>query len=119
MTKNETITEINNSKSQILTMKNAHFANINNKKDVWWFTIPLTKFDNDLHLLLNKVNGFIWLKISANTFEEISNVFRIKQGKWVDFEISSNKRSYMKDVKSGGTKYDFKIHVKHEFNSSL
>ncbi len=121
MSKQQAITIVNDYlERKVLNNQNTHFANINNAKDVWWFCIPLTRFDNDLHLLLNKRNGIIWLKVLANTFENLSNVFRIRlREQWreqrVDLEISSNSQ-YMVDIKSGGTRYDFRQHIEHEFN---
>ncbi len=99
-------------KEQVLYNQNTHFSNINKAKPVWWFCIPLEKFNYDLYLILNKKNNFILLKIFTNTFADLSKVFRIKQEQWVDLEISSSRQSnYMTDVKSGGTKYNFKQHV--------
>ena len=113
MTKQETIQVINNKSGvKILGNHNTHFSNINKAKDVWWFNIPLAKFNNDLYLILNRIDGFIVLKISANTFARLKDVFRIKQKQWVDLEISSDKNYiYMIDIKSGGTKYNFNQHV--------
>jgi hypothetical protein len=49
-----------------------------------------------LHLLLKKTNGFIWLKISANTFIKPQDIFKLRTnvGKTdadkIDLEISSD-----------------------------
>lgn len=115
MTKLEAIRTVNEY-AQLNIANCVHFANINSTKDVWWFDIPLAKFNNDLHLLLNKEDGFIWLKIPANTFASLDEVFRIKD-KWVDLEISSNENNnYMVDIKSGGTLHNFSQYIEHEFN---
>ena len=57
MEKQEAIGRLNQRyKTSVLTNRNTHFSNINAKKDVWWFDIPLVKVEpeaNDiLHLLL-------------------------------------------------------------------
>lgn len=41
-----------------LSTKNTHIAKINEDKNVWWVNIPPERFSNDLHLLLEKGNGF-------------------------------------------------------------
>src|SRR5690606_787324 len=46
-----------------LTKANTNFSKLNQTKPVWWFTIPTKKFKKDLHLLLAKEEGFIWIKI--------------------------------------------------------
>lgn len=113
MTKQEIIQLSNNQlNGNTLNNQNTHFANINNTKPVWWFDIPLGKFNNDLYLILNERNSFILLKIPANTFENLDAVFRIKQGRWVDLEISSNRENnYMIDIKNGGTEHNFNSYV--------
>ncbi|MBE8158389.1 MAG: hypothetical protein HAW59_03245 [Betaproteobacteria bacterium] len=118
MTKKEAINIINSHLVgiRILNGINTHFSNIieaaNNDKKVWWTNIPPEKFDQDLHLLFNRQDGFFWIKISANTITPAA-VFRIREdnGK-VDIEASSNKHDrYMRDIKSGGAGYDFRPHI--------
>ncbi|CAC9615444.1 hypothetical protein [uncultured Gammaproteobacteria bacterium] len=120
MTKQEAIELVNNHlQEQPLNMENTNIAKINAAKDVWWFTIPPERFSNDLHLLLKKTNGFIWLKISANTFIEPQNIFKLRtNADKIDLEISSDNglNNYMVDIKSGGIGYNFKQHIEHEFN---
>ena len=113
MTKQETIQLSNKHlEGNVLDNHNAHFANINKAKPVWWFDVRLEKFNNDLYLILNKQNNFILLKIPKNTFENLGKVFKIKQEQWVDLEISSSEQDrYMIDIKSGGTKYNFNQHI--------
>lgn len=107
-----------------LTDRNTSFSNINKAKPVWWFTIKPNKFRSDLHLLLAKDNdaGLIWLKIKANTFPDLENVFRIRHDKHyygcIDFEIPISGPSYMRDIKGGGSGYDFKPHIQREWNES-
>ena len=105
-----------------LTAQNSSFSNVNKKKPVWWFTITPNKFRSDLHLLLAKDNdaGLIWLKIKANTFPNLEDVFRIRDDKHyygcIDFEIPISGPSYMRDVKSRGTGYNFRQHIQREWD---
>lgn len=121
MNKKEAIKTVNNYlEIQSLNNQNTHFSNIvtsdSNEKEVWWFNIPQKKFYLDLHLLLNKPEGLIWLKILENTFKNLGNFFLIRtDNEMVDLEISSKNTNYMVDIKSGGTEYNFKKHVEHEF----
>jgi hypothetical protein len=118
ITKNEAIKAVNNHLQRVALRKdNTHFSSINDAKDVWWINIPPKRFANDLHLLLKKADGFIWLKINANTFINPKNVFKFASDKnLIDLEIVSNKRNnYIIDIKSGGTHYNFNSHIEYEF----
>ncbi len=119
MTKSEAIEIVNNHLKELsLNNSNTHIAKINDAKNVWWLNIPPKRFSNDLHLLLKKTGGFLWLKIDANTFIRPQDIFRLRLDvDKIDLEISSdNRRNYMVDIKSGGTKYNFDSHIKYEFN---
>jgi hypothetical protein len=88
---------------------NVHWSNINISKEVWWFDIPVTKFKNDLHLILNdeRSKQFYWILIKG---EEISNpysCFRKLRKNYVSIEISSEKTNMFVDVKNGGTEINF------------
>ncbi|CAC9949934.1 hypothetical protein [uncultured Gammaproteobacteria bacterium] len=119
MTKQKAIEIVNNHlQEQSLNEENTNISKINDTRDVWWFTIPPERFSNDLHLLLKKTNGLIWLKISANTIRP-QDVFRLRaDADKIDLEISSDNglNNYMVDIKSGGIGYNFKQHIEHEFN---
>ncbi len=114
MTKQEAMRELNiRIGEEVLSSRNTHYANINNAKDVWWFNIPLDRFSNDLYLILNKKNDLIPLRIEANTFADPSRIFKIaKDKRMVDLEISAKRGyTYMIDIKSGGTRYNFNRHI--------
>ena len=102
-----------------LTISNTHFANDNAGKTVWWLNIPPQRFKQDLHVLLAKDQGSIWLRIESNTFPNPERVFKMRPDKGViDLEISSNVDDrYLQDIKSGGTFYDFRRHVEHEWDA--
>ena len=97
----------------VLTHSNTVFANVNKGKPVWWFNITPHRFGSELHLLLAKNREVIWLSIEANAFPDLGSVFRIRPDRGsVDLEISASGNSYMRDIKSGGTGYDFMPHVR-------
>ena len=105
----------------LLRDDNTSFANINSKKDVWWVNVNPRKFRHELHIILVKDgdSGLIWLRIAPSSISAPEDVFRVKQDNgYVDFEISSHPERYMKDVRSGGTEYDFSRHVEVELTAS-
>lgn len=109
----------------LLNNRNTHFSNINasQARDFWWLNIHPRKFKSELHILLVKKddNGLIWLGIEADTFPNPADVFRVRtdEGKLgiVDWEICSDDTDarYMRDIKSGGTRYDFSPHIVQEW----
>lgn len=102
-----------------LTARNTSFSNVNTGKPVWWLNINPQKFSSELHILLAKNPGLIWLKIKADTFPNLENVFRIRNDNgYIDLEIPIGGNQYMRDTKSGGTGYDFKPHIQREWNKS-
>ena len=96
---------------------NTHVSNVNRAKDVWWFNIPPKKFEQELHLLCAGKAGLIWLTIEANAIPNPEVTFRSRQdnGK-IDFEISCAPERYMRDVKNGGSGYDFRSHIRQEWS---
>ena len=103
---------------------NTHFSNINKSaKKVWWFNIPPQKFRNELHLLCVKKSGLIWLRIKAGAIPNPESVFKLRTDERVkgliDLEIAVSGDLYLKDVKSGGTGYDFRPHVAYEWDDDL
>ena len=98
-----------------LTYRNTSFSNINKAKPVWWLNISPQKFDSELHILLANNPGLIWLKIKANTFSDLEGVFRTRSDNgYIDLEIPVSGYEYMRDIKSGGSGYDFKPHIQWE-----
>ncbi|MYF93930.1 MAG: hypothetical protein F4210_00145 [Holophagales bacterium] len=102
---------------QLLHRGNTHFSNVNSGKPVWWFNVDPRKFRNDLHLLCADAGDLIWLRIVANAVGHPERTFRYRPEKdVVDFEISCDRGDrYMRDVKSGGSEYDFRPHVRREW----
>ena len=101
---------------ELLKHSNTSFSNINGAKSVWWLEPKIKRFKNELHLLLAKDRGLIWLRIKANTFPNLKEKFRYRPKKeCVSLEISSSIDStcYMHDIRS---EYDFHPHIACEWD---
>lgn len=90
---------------KLLTSSNACFSSINRANPVWWLTIPVSKFENELHLLLRKRDGgLIWIRIPASRFQSPENMFRYRPDKdAVSLEISCERQRYLSEVKGPGS----------------
>ena len=114
MTKKDAIAYINKTYDGDLNNTNTSFSNINVAKKVWWTNIPLHKFNEPVHLLFNDTDEVIWIVLPKNFEPNLSDKFKIRQDKnAVDIEVwAKDDEQYMKDVKSGGTGFDFKPFIK-------
>ena len=119
MKKKSAIAKVNEHVGQpLLNYGNTSFANVNSGKDVWWVNVNPGKFEHELHIILVKDEdeGLIWLRIAPGSISAPEDVFRVKKDNgYFDFEISCSPERYLKDVKSGGTEYDFTRHVEYEW----
>jgi hypothetical protein len=114
-TKKEIIDFINATKDGCLNNANTSYSKINKSKDVWWFTIPVPKFNASVNLLLPIENGVFWIVLQVGFVDSIEKTFRIRQDRnAVDLEINAGSRNFLCDVKSGGTEFDFKPYVQDE-----
>lgn len=113
-TKSNIIAYINKTYGSVLNNSNSSFSKINKSKKVWWTTIPLHKFKEQFHLLFNDTDEVIWIVLPKNFVSSLSDNFKIRPDKnCVDLEVWADKdERYMKDVKSGGTRFDFKPFIK-------
>ena len=103
-----------------LNHSNTSFSNINTHHPVWWLNIRPHRFKNELHILLAKNPGLIWLRLDANAIPNPESVFRVRADKGlIDLEIAVSGNLYLKDVKSGGVGYDFRPHVAYEWDDDL
>ena len=103
----------------VLNGTNTHFSSVNSAKEVWWFHIHPKKFEQDLHLLCAGKARLIWLTINANSIPNPEKSFRFRQDREaIDLEISCAPMRYMCDVKSGGSGYDFRPHIRREWSFS-
>tara|TARA_R110001583_G_scaffold5731_6_gene30541 strand:- start:888 stop:1250 length:363 start_codon:yes stop_codon:yes gene_type:complete len=116
-TKKELIEYINASVGGALHSSNTSYSKINVSKEVWWLNIKPHKFIDDVNLLLKTEGKVIWVYLPKGFVKETLAHFRLRQDKGViDLEISADKKyMYMRDVKSGGTGFDFSGFVKDEF----
>lgn len=114
MTKKELIEHINYKFSGGLNNGNTSFSSINKSKEVWWFNVPVSKFTDDVHLLLNISEYAYWVHLPKGFAKGVP--FRIRPDKnAVDLEISANPEfMYLKDVKSGGVGSDFQPYIKEK-----
>jgi hypothetical protein len=116
MTKTQLITHINQTNNGVLNNSNTSFSSINNSKEVWWLNIPVSKFNNDVHLLLSASSYALWLHLPKGFVRTLAVSFKIREDKnAVDLEISADKNfKYLKDVKSLGSGFDFTCFVREK-----
>ena len=115
-TKKEIADFINATNETNLNRANTSYSKINKSKEVWWFNVPVHKFTDDVHLLLDTTTFVIWIHLPKNFVYNLSTYFKIRPDRdAVDLEISSDRKyKYLIDVKSGGTEFDFKEFVKEK-----
>lgn len=113
-TKNELIMLINGKFDGHLNSTNTSFASINKRNKIWWFNIGINKFNNAVNLLLDHQEYVTWVFLSKGFVKQLSETFRIRTDKnAVDLEICAERdERYLKDIKSGGTEFDFNPFVK-------
>lgn len=118
MKKNEFIDYINTNHKLRLNLSNTSFSSINKSKEVWWFTISVAKFNSDFHLLLNTDQYGIWICLPKGFIKQLATSFKIREDiNSVDIEISADKNfKYLKDIKSGGSGFDFTTFIKEKIN---
>ena len=121
MDKKNAIGYINKTYGAGLNNINTSFASvsISKYKTVWWTTVPVHKFNEPVHLLFNTTDAVIWIELPKNFEPNLSDKFKIRTKKgcanqdFVDIEVwAGNDERYMKDVKSGGTGFDFKPFIR-------
>lgn len=115
-TKKEIIDYINHNFNQKLNSSNTSFSKINKSKEVWWYNIAVSKFNNNVNLLLKTSTKVIWIELPKGFVSNLSSYFKIREDKnAVDLEISADKNfKYLVDVKSGGTGFNFTEFVKEK-----
>ncbi|HCT71449.1 MAG TPA: hypothetical protein DF409_10950 [Bacteroidales bacterium] len=113
-TKTEIIQYINKTYGARLSSANTSFSNINVAKSVWWTNVPLHKFNGTLHLLFKDTREIIWIVLPVGFVNDLPEKFRIRKDRnSVDIEVLAEKdERYMVDVKSGGTRFNFKPYIR-------
>lgn len=95
---------------------NTRFANINTRYPVWWFTFSPEKLRGELHILLAKKAGLIWLRIKAGAIPHPESVFRVRPDKGsIHLEIPVSGDRYLRDIMDR-TGYDFRPHIAYEWD---
>lgn len=108
-TKKEFIRYINSTEGANLNNSNTSFSSINKSKNVWWFTVPVEKFESQVNLLLKIDIGVFWIVLDVGFVDSIQETFRIRQDRnAVDLEINAGSNNFLCDVKSKGVGFDFK-----------
>ncbi|MAO52767.1 MAG: hypothetical protein CML16_18100 [Pusillimonas sp.] len=108
------IGHINHTHGTSIKAKQVSFANINKRKNVWWLNIAVSKFTDDVHLLLNTPEYAYWVQLPKGFAEGVPFIIRPDKNA-VDLEISANPEfMYLKDVKSGGVGFDFEGYLKEK-----
>ena len=99
---------------------NTSFSSINTRHPVWWLNINPQRFKSELHILLAKNPGLIWLRLDANAIPNPESVFRVRSDNGlIDIEIAVGGNRYLMDVKGGRIGYDFRRHVAYEWDDDL
>lgn len=100
-----------------LSKENTNFSKLNKAKPVWWFDILPEKFTEDLHLILGKDEGFIWITIPKDVITDVNNVFRVRDDNGrVQLVISSEPGVYyLRDVATGASGFNFEQYIQKEF----
>lgn len=114
--KSEIIDIINPKYDASLTTKNTFYSYVNKSKKVWWFNVPVVKFNEDVNLLLNTTDRVIWITLPQGSIN--LNLFKIREDKdAVDLEISADTAfQYLQDIKSGSSGFDFGEFVKEKID---
>lgn len=114
MNKKQIIDRINTQFKGNLNSQNTSYASINKAKKVWWSNINVSKFADDVHLLLADKDHVLWITLPKGFVSNLQGTFKIREDKnAVDLEISADsKLQYLRDRKSGGTGFDFRRFVR-------
>ena len=74
---------------------NVSWANINTAKDVWWIDIPVKKFKNNFHLILNdeRKKQFYLVSIEKNEIISPYDSFRKLRENYISIELSSRENN--------------------------
>jgi hypothetical protein len=119
--KKSTIDFLNKNHNASLNNKNVRFSSINKSKNVWWFNIPMKKFNEEVNLFLFDENKTIWINLPKNFCLNLTENFRIRvdnKKNDIDIEICSDKTdsNFLKDIKSISKNFDFSKYVKMEIS---
>lgn len=100
-----------------LSNANTNFSKLNKAKPVSWFDILPENFLEDLHLILAKQEGFIWLTIPEGVVADVNKVFRVRDdnGRVQLVILAERGVYYLKDIASGASGFNFEQYIQKEF----
>lgn len=100
-----------------LSKVNTNFSKLNKGKPGWSFDILPDKFLEDLHLILFKEKGFIWITVPKGVVNDVNAVFRIRDDNGrAQLEISAERGlHYLRDIASAGNGLNFEQYIAMEF----
>ncbi len=98
----------------VLLTTATHFANVNARKPVWWFDIPIEKFTSghytliDLLLCDGLTNQLHHLQVPTEFIRNQIDEFKIREDKQViSLELSSQTYNLFQDVRPGSKRLSF------------
>jgi len=112
--KKDAISIINKHYNELLKNPTIHFANINSKKHVWWFDIPVKKFTSGKFKTINLLafdneEGLLHhLIVNTNQIKDnLGIVYILEDKESVSLELSAKKHNKFQDVRPGGERMNF------------
>ena len=120
VTKRQAIERVNSHVGRaLLTGRNTIFASESESGLLWWLNVPVKKTCTALNVILKRGTrtqdgGFLWLKLPANTLS-VKKFRHWEHRGAIDLGIGTQGVDYLRDTKSGGSRYDFSPHVDREF----
>jgi hypothetical protein len=98
-----------------LRLQSTHFANVNARKDVWWFDIPVSKIESSayehIHLLLydRHSDRLHHLQVPVKYFRQNLARLVVRQDRGtISLELSSNNSKLFRDVRPTGDSVEFR-----------
>jgi hypothetical protein len=114
LSKREAIEAIKRESSLTLSYRTTHFANVNARKFVWWFDIPVEKFTSDKYVTLDMLmvstdaKELHHLRVPTIYVRDNLCHFHVRKDKdSVSLELSSLSTNIFQDVRSGSGKMPF------------
>jgi hypothetical protein len=114
LSKREAIEAVKRESSLTLSYSTTHFANVNARKSVWWFDIPVEKFTSDkydtLDILVASTDAkeLHHLRVPTTYVRDNPRHFHVRKDKdSVSLELSSLSTNKFQDVRPGSGKMPF------------
>ncbi len=96
---------------------NVKFSNKSSSKNVYWINIHIdSRLSKELHIILNNEEKRKFTHLVIPPHELKPSLFKTNGLDKIDIELSSDNHNYLKDIKSGGTHYNFSKYISKIFN---